>query len=801
MRFFSFNTKIIALMLVLMLVLIVLVTTLSLQRLNESFIEQQLLKQQQVTQHFLQYQLLLQSQQQAWFESFAELTNLSQQQGFAGFLSELQQRYDTLSLHLNIESLWLLSEQTTEVLFQSEPFPAELFTMVEQTYSEQRPQSRIFCAGRCSSLVSVPLADRDGNIAVLISSQTLADVVIALGQALQSEVAIVRFDEQGLSVLSATTAAIDFAKVIITALAQLNAESLQQARLTGLTLNDTPYYVHQLPLVTQGQQQFAILLLEDVAAYQSANNTFKWQLIALALSCFLLFYWLAYWLTRRLTNRLLQISLALPLLAENKFRPFRDALPKPSAWFSDEVDRLYKASATLSRKLELLQDKIAAKTRELENMAMFDLLTGLANRNMLQFQLKKSIAGLDANGLYLGLLFLDVDQFKRVNDIQGHEQGDQLLIEAAQRLRRALNTNDLICRFGGDEFVIVTEVATPNDLVELAKTLIGIFQEPMQLAEEQYQLSVSIGISCTRDANLKADDLLRQADLAMYQAKAQGGNSLHFYSQQMFDAYQNRLALESELKQALLQQQFVLYAQPKIRLADQRLQGLEVLLRWQSPTRGMVPPDEFIAVLEYAHLMVPVGYWVIEQSFVLMVALREAGFTELTVAINLSAAQLNDPELPQFLQKQLRCYRLPASLFELELTESLLANSIGETITNMQRLKALGFRLAIDDFGTGYSSLSYLRQMPVDTIKIDKSFVFGMLDNQADFDIITSTIAMVRKLGLEVVAEGVETQAQCKALLQHHCDIGQGYLFAKPLPTANLADTLQECVDELGRWR
>lgn len=801
MRFFSFNTKIIGLMLALMLVLILLVTSLSLQRLNESFIEQQQLKQQQVTQHFLQYQLLLQSQQQAWFESFAELTSLPQQQGFSGFVAELTQRYDALSLHLNIESLWLFSELNTEVLFQSAPFPAALMSMVEQTYLEQRPQSQIYCAAHCSSLVSVPLSDRDGNIAVLISSQTLAGVVIALGQALQSEVAIVRFDEQGLSVLSATASAIDFAKIIITALAQLNAERLHQATLTGLTLNDTPYFVHQLPLVTQESQQYAILLLENMAAYQAANNTFKWQLIILALLCFLLFFWLAYWLTHRLTGRLLQISLALPLLAESRFRLFRETLPKPPVWFSDEVDRLHKASETLSCKLELLQDSIAVKTRELENMAMFDLLTGLANRNMLQFQLKKGIAGLNSSGMYLGLLCLGLDQFKRVNDIYGHALGDQLLIETANRLRKTLATTDLICRFGGDVFVIATEVAESEQLLALAKGLITAFQKPLQHGTAQYQLSISVGISCTRDAQLKPDDLVRQADLAMYQAKAQGGNCLHFYSQQMFEAYQNRLAMETELKQALLQQQFLLYAQPKIRLASQQLQGFEVLLRWQSPYRGMVPPDEFIAVLEHANLMVPVGYWIIEQSFELMNTLQNAGFMQLSVAINLSAAQLNDPELPQFLQKQLAQHQLPAAIFELELTESLLATNIDETISNMQRLKALGFRLAIDDFGTGYSSLSYLRQMPVDTIKIDKSFVFGMLDNQADFEIITSTIAMVRKLGLEVVAEGVETQAQYKALLQHHCDIGQGYLFAKPLPTANLADSLHELLDEQGRWR
>jgi len=801
MRFFSFPTKILALTLALMLVLIVLVTSMSLQRLNESFAEQQQVKQLQVEQHFIQYQLLLQSQQQTWFESFAELTALPQQSGFAAFLAELQQRYDVLSLYLNIEALWFFDGAEPELAFQSKPFPPELAQMVRQTQLEQRPQSRIYCLDHCSNVVSLPLSDQDGKIAVLVSSQTLADVVIALGKALHSEVAIVRVAATGLSVLSVTTSATTSAASLIQTLEQQNGASLNTIATAGLILQGTQYFVHQLPLVQQEEQQFFIFLLEDIQAYQAANKAFQWQLVAFALLCFLLFSWLTYWLTRRLTGRLLQISRALPLLAENKFRAFRDALPKSSVLLSDEVDRLHDASQTLSRKLETLQDDMGAQTRELENMAMFDLLTGLANRNMLQFQLKKRIAALRSDGSYLGLLFLDVDQFKRVNDIRGHEQGDKLLIEAAQRLRSALTKTDLICRFGGDEFIVVTEVDEPDHLAVLAQTLITVFQQPMLLEQEEYQLNISVGISCTRNPNLKPDDLVRQADLAMYQAKGKGGNSLHFYSQQMFDAFQDRLALESDLKQALLLRQFALHLQPKIRLSDRHLQGLEVLLRWHSPARGMVPPDEFIAVLEYAHLMIPVGYWVIEQSFSLMTQLRKDGFSDLTLAINLSAAQLNDPKLADYLDSMLKLHALPAELFELELTESMLANNISETIISMQRLKQRGFRLAIDDFGTGYSSLSYLRQMPVDTIKIDKSFVFGMLDNQADFDIITSTIAMVRKLGLEVVAEGVETQAQCKTLIQHQCDIGQGYLFSKPIPALGLSAKLLENLDDYGRWR
>lgn len=799
MRFISFPTKILTLTLLLMLSLLIVITSMSLQRLNQSFVQQQQLKQQQLMLHLSQYQILLNNQQQVWFESFAELTTLQQQAGFEHFMLELSQRVDSLTLHLNLEALWFFTDSNTAA-YQTAPFPNELLPIIEQTKRELRPHTVTFCTEHCSSFVSLPLSDAVGNIAVLISSQTLADIVIALGQALESEVAVIRFDQQHLKVLSATMSAQNELQDVVTALEKLDAAGLHELILRGFIFADIPYFVHLLPLVKQEQQQFAILLLEDTQEFQSANQIFKWRLLTVAVLCFILFSLLTFWLTRRLTKRLLQISHALPLLAENKFPDFRAALPKNSSLLNDEVDRLHQVSQALSCNLEQLQNNIAIQTEELEKMAMFDLLTGLANRNMLYFQLKKRIATLDAQGEYLGVLYLDIDQFKRVNDIRGHDQGDQFLIAAAFRLKSALPSTDLVCRFGGDEFVVVTNVQNPEQLSILAQQLIDDFRQPMKLINETYQLNISVGISCSQNNTLTPDDLVRQADLAMYQAKAKGGNSWHCYTQQMFEVFQSRLQLEVELKQALLQQQFLIYAQPQISLQTKQLTGLEVLLRWQSPSRGMVPPDEFITILEHAHLMIPVGYWVIEESFKLLLTLKAAEFSALTIAINLSASQLNDPKLADLLQSLLLRYQLEASDFELELTENLLVNSIGETISSMQRLKALGFRLAIDDFGTGYSSLSYLRQMPVDTIKIDKSFVFGMLDNKADFDIITSTIDMVRKLGLAVVAEGVETEAQCLALVQHHCDIGQGYLFAKPLPSADIVSQLHGRIDEQGGW-
>ncbi|WP_333609049.1 putative bifunctional diguanylate cyclase/phosphodiesterase [Arsukibacterium sp.] len=798
MRFISLPTKILMLTLVLMLVLLTLLTSMSLQRLNDNFALQQQLKQQQVQQHFIQYQQLLQHQQQVWVEAFAEVSGLSRQQSFRPFLQELEHRYDAISIHLNVENLWFFAADAPAQAFQPQVFVEELLPMVQKTFEQQRPHYQLYCAQSCSSVLSMPLANANGELAVLVISRTLADVVVALGQSMQGDVAIVELTgSEGVEMLSSTG---NPALELLMARATELSRALYQDEGFSFAAEQRQYFVHVLPLVRQPGQQYALLLLEDISRYRAANRRFQWQLVGLALVCFLSFGLLIYLLTHRLSQRLLGVSKALPMLSQSHFKLFREHLPKRSRWLQDEVDTLHSASLTLSQQLERLQDNVATQTRELENMAMFDLLTGLANRNMLQFQLKKRLAGLTSEGPYLGLLFMDLDQFKRVNDIRGHEHGDLVLLEAAKRLRHALDKADLACRFGGDEFVVLTTAEHPEQFGQLAQQLINAFAEPMRLQNDVYQLGVSIGISCTCDNSLQPDDLVRQADLAMYQAKARGGNGVHFYSQQMFDHFQNRLALENELKQALAQQQFAIHLQPKISLQTQQLQGLEVLLRWHSPARGMVPPDEFISILEYARLMIPVGYWVMEQSFKMMQQLQQAGYTDISIAINLSAEQLTDSALPQFLNDLLQQYQLPAHCFELELTESLLVQNINETIKTMHKLKAIGFMFAIDDFGTGYSSLSYLRQMPVDTIKIDKSFVFGMLDNQADFDIITSTIAMVKKLGLEVVAEGVETQAQCRMLKEHQCDIAQGYLFSRPVPASQLLAHLDAHLDEQGCW-
>jgi len=487
----------------------------------------------------------------------------------------------------------------------------------------------------------------------------------------------------------------------------------------------------------------------------------------------------------------------LPLLAQRQFREFRERGRNTPLLFQDELDVLDKAANQLSLELEQLHQQIEQNTRELENIAMYDLLTGLPNRNMLLFQLKKYLAALERHPGRIAVLFLDLDNFKLVNDTQGHAAGDLLLVEAASRLRACIRPSDLASRFGGDEFVLVlTDVSSDEHPAEVANRILQAFEQPVELNGQLFYVSGSIGIALSSDPQSIPDDLIRQADIAMYNAKEQGGAAFTGYDQQMYQRLSSRIQLESDIKEAIRLQQFYLVLQPQIELSTGRLVGFEALLRWLHPQRGIVTPDEFIGVLENSPQMVELGYWVFRRSFELVLQLINQGYRHIRISINLSAGQFLDPLLPQVLQGLLDEFGLPANHFELELTERTLVKNIDTTLQMMRQLKGMGFCFAIDDFGTGYSSLSYLKQMPVDIIKIDKSFVFGMLENDADYQIIVSTIAMVQKLELTVVAEGVENRAQLQLLKKHKCDIGQGYYFARPLNDEQLQQFLTEQVPD-----
>jgi len=423
-----------------------------------------------------------------------------------------------------------------------------------------------------------------------------------------------------------------------------------------------------------------------------------------------------------------------------------------------------------------------ASEERVQHLAHHDPLTGLPNRFSLHEWLAQALASAKRNETLLALMLIDLDNFKSINDTLGHPTGDQLLVQVAQRFVASVRQSDLVARLGGDEFVVVLpDVDSPTDVAHVADKILHAVSEPYLIEGQELRTSPSIGI-CLYPADAEeSQDLIKKADVAMYHAKAQGRGNYQFFAEEMQIAAIKRLAIEAELRVALAQQQFVLHYQPQLDLRSGRIVGVEALVRWQHPQRGLVSPLEFISIAEESGLIVPIGDWVMQEACRQLAAWRTRGIEQVRISVNLAASQFADPHLPTRIQEILDQAGLPVDCLDLEVTESMAMGSPADTVNMMKVLTGLGLSLSIDDFGTGYSSLAYLKLFPIDTLKIDRSFVKDIETDPNDADICDVIVLLAHKLGLEVVAEGVETVAQLKYLLSIGCEIVQGYLISKPL--------------------
>ncbi len=428
---------------------------------------------------------------------------------------------------------------------------------------------------------------------------------------------------------------------------------------------------------------------------------------------------------------------------------------------------------------------------QMSRLAFYDSLTGLANRQLFKDRLQRTIEQCKRRGTQGALLFLDLDNFKTVNDTLGHEAGDRLLREVARRLLTCVRTEDSVARLGGDEFTVVLQDVDSSAAVgRIAQQLIRVLGEPIPLASRSINVGVSIGIAMIPGDADELSTLMRYADLAMYSAKAHQSAHFCFFSAELNVEAQRRMQLIDELKNAVRGGEFYLEFQPQIDLTTYRVVGLEALARWNHPERGLIPPVEFIDGLEESGLIVPMGHWVIHNAIRQGKALIEQGYADLTMAVNLSARQLIDPELLAQITLALTQHGFPPRQLELEITEHVLMEDFAAAVSVLQRLKTLGVRLTIDDFGTGYSSLNYLKQLPVQRLKVDKSFIRNIPDDSKDMAITAAVIAMAHKLDLEVVAEGVETLRQLRFLEDNRADQAQGFLFSRSVPVPELAQLL-----------
>jgi diguanylate cyclase (GGDEF)-like protein len=445
----------------------------------------------------------------------------------------------------------------------------------------------------------------------------------------------------------------------------------------------------------------------------------------------------------------------------------------------------------------------------ISRLAYFDSLTGLANRGFFQQQVAIAIDSATENARQFGLLYLDLDNFKRINDTLGHGVGDELLRQVARLLRTLLRGEDCVepvaghdvakagvARLGGDEFVVlVHDVASAEDVATVGRRLLRMLQQPLVLGEHQVLVTPSIGIAMFPDDGRTVEDLFRNADLAMYFAKRQGPGQLALFNDTMNADGLKRLTLESKLRGALENNEFTLHYQPQFDLGSGMICGLEALLRWSNPHLGSVPPDEFIPVAESTGLIVPIGEWVLRSACRQLKSWRNAGLAVDHISVNVSGLQFSQSAFPQFVALVLEETGLAPDSLELEITESLVMRDEEGARLALAALKQIGVSLAIDDFGTGYSSLSRLREFSFDRLKIDRAFVRELQSNNEDRLLVTAIIKMAQTLGLSVVAEGVEEFTQLLHLQEENCDQAQGFLLGRPLPAAEVEVLLKRLAE------
>ncbi len=459
-------------------------------------------------------------------------------------------------------------------------------------------------------------------------------------------------------------------------------------------------------------------------------------------------------------------------------------------WGQLSISKVFAENGELTHYIGIYEDITHNKLAQqhIEQLAYTDNLTSLANRPFFIRSLEERFT--DDKEPRLCLILVDIDNFKRINDSLGHQTGDKLLSSLARRLGNGLSREGVLARFASNEFALLFDDMGLEDGQRLANQVLSTLDKPLFVDKQLINVSGSLGLACTPLHGRDPETLMKHAGQALHKAKANGKNQVQVFTEALHAEANYKLFLESNLRRALSQDELEIFYQPKLCLRTGRLQGLEALLRWQHPEKGMIRPEQFIAVAEETGLIIPIGKWVAREACRTGVQLAGLGRGTLQIAINLSPKQFSDPELVASIASILHEEQLPPQLLELELTENLLLDATEQTRQQLLGLKALGVTLAMDDFGTGYSSLSYLKKFPIDVIKIDRSFIKDIPGNQDDMEITSAVIAMARNLRLQVVAEGIETAEQLAFLRYHRCDIGQGYLFDKPIPSSQLAEAL-----------
>ncbi|MCG7650944.1 MULTISPECIES: putative bifunctional diguanylate cyclase/phosphodiesterase [Alteromonas] len=806
----SFTTKTITILLAMVLTVTVVISTVLIQESDARILLQQRENQVSNQRRVQLFEDILHGRMITLIDIISHKSG-----GNADSLESLQQTLSGLSeyltLNFQVESLYLFDEHGV-VGNPLQPVNKTIEKLVNTTRASFESRSLLSCDSVCTHYISIPIMANGETLPVIVVSTSMRELLYLFSRATDvHKVAVVQHKETSselseLRVASQVSAANrQYFQSLFDALPDNWRIDDLVIRGMNVALENQQLLVSLLPFNHASGDHPYLLIVQDVSAMVRQNEQYQYIVISSAVALFFIFSSLLYLFLNQYRIRLLDVSERLPMLAEHKFSEFYTIAAKrrksPIFKFTDELDVVEDAANNLARQLESFDGQMAINTAKLEKMAMFDVLTGLPNRNMLTFQIEKQLAGSIRDDRLVALMFMDLDDFKKVNDSHGHDVGDKLLKAAAMRISKPIRESDIASRFGGDEFVILlSNIESKKHVDTVAKKLIEEFKEPIIVDGVTFYVSISIGIAITNHSRATPVELLRHADIAMYEAKAKKGAEYRVYDATMNLKVMQKVELESEAREALRDNQFSLALQPQLEMHTGRLVGFEALLRWQHPKKGNISPADFIPLLENTSFMLELDYWVITRSTYLIRELKNSGYSDVKMAINLSAGQFLDPSLPEFLQQQIIKNDIAPDQVCLELTETVLVSDIKRATTIMQNIRDMGCMLAIDDFGTGYSSLSYLKSLPADYIKIDRSFVANIASSADDRNIVHSTISMVRNMGMQVVAEGIETSEQYELLCHFDCNLGQGYLISRPIPEVNIWDVLSDKV-EFGFWK
>jgi diguanylate cyclase len=542
------------------------------------------------------------------------------------------------------------------------------------------------------------------------------------------------------------------------------------------------------PINSKGKLLGYVYVEHNAKSLYSSGSSFAEMLVLVGLAMLLVTYFLAGvfqgFITAPITKMVEHINhIHHSKEYDNRLVPSEDGeIGRLVKGFNRMLDAAQEREKSLEARGKQLQKLVEVRTKQLFQKAHYDSLTGLPNRYLLVDRLHQAISKSARSKSNIAVIYLDLDRFKVVNDTFGHQNGDLLLKEVAKRLKGTQRDGDTVARLGGDEFVFLLEnITQPKDAARTALRIIDCFSKPFQLQEHNLHMSTSIGISIYPDDGLGHEILLKNADISMYHAKKKGPGNFSFFSEEMNNASLERLAIESNLRKAIQNNELSLVYQPQKNLAKGVFKNVEALIRWNNPELGFVAPVVFIPIAEETGLINQLDLWVISEVCKQLKIWKDQGLLDLTVAINVSAGHLISNSLLEHIKTEIIVNQLKAEQLEIEITEQVFIEQTEKTVENLKAIKALGAKIAIDDFGTGYSSLQYIRDFPADTLKLDGMFISDLESDITSQGIVRSTIMLAHSLGLEMVAECVEEPWQLEFLQQNKCDLIQGYIFSKPL--------------------